>query len=71
MAGLVDQYRTAFAAMLDGARRLQDAIDAGDAKGIVDATGRITEGMRAYGAIRAPLSSWVEQATTQQRLLVK
>ncbi|HEX5825701.1 MAG TPA: hypothetical protein VFY18_14680, partial [Candidatus Limnocylindrales bacterium] len=47
MAGLVDQYRTAFAPMLDGARKLQDAIDAGDAKGIVSATERITEGMQA------------------------
>jgi hypothetical protein len=71
MAGLVDQYRAAFTAMREGARQLQDAIDAGDANAIVSGTSRITDGMRLYGQIRAPLSAWVEQAVTQQRLLVK
>jgi hypothetical protein len=71
MAGLVDQYRAAFTPMQEGARQLQDAIDARDAQAIVSATSRITEGMRVYGQIRAPLSAWVEQAIAQQRLLVK
>ena len=71
MAGLVDQYRAAFTAMQEGARQLQDAIDAGNAQAIVSATSRITDGMRLYGEIRAPLSAWVEQAITQQRLYVK
>jgi hypothetical protein len=71
MAGLVDQYHVAFGAMLDGSRKLRAAIDAGDADAILSATQRITEGMAAYGEIRGPLSAWVEQATAQQRLLVK
>jgi len=71
MAGLVDQYRAAFTPMQEGARQLQDAIDAGDAKAVVSAISRITDGMRVYGQIRAPLSAWVEQAIAQQRLLVK
>ena len=71
MAGLVDQYHAAFGAMLDGSRKLRAAIDAGDANAILSATERITEGMTAYGEIRGPLSAWVEQATAQQRLLVK
>lgn len=71
MSGLVDQYRAAFAAMIDGSRKLRAALDAGDANGILAATQRITEGMSLYGQIRGPLSAWVEQATQQQRLLVK
>ena len=71
MAGLVDQYHAAFAAMIDGSRELRTAIDAADANGILTATQRITEGMALYGQIRGPLSAWVEQATEQQRLLVK
>lgn len=71
MAGLVDQYHAAFGAMIDGSRKLRTAIDAADANGILTATQRITEGMALYGQIRGPLSAWVEQATEQQRLLVK
>jgi hypothetical protein len=71
MAGLVDQYHAAFGAMIDGSRKLRTAIDAGDANGILTATQRITEGMALYGQIREPLSAWVEQATEQQRLLLK
>ncbi len=71
MAGLVDQYHAAFGAMIDGSRKLRTAIDAADSNGILTATQRITEGMALYGQIRGPLSDWVEQATEQQRLLVK
>ncbi|HLO36103.1 MAG TPA: hypothetical protein VK194_08470 [Candidatus Deferrimicrobium sp.] len=71
MSGLVDQYRAALGPMLDGARQLRAAIDAGDAQAILSATQRISDGMQAYGEVRGPLSAWVEQATAQQRLLVK
>jgi hypothetical protein len=65
------EYRAALASMQTGAKALVTAIDAGDARGIVDATSQITIGMRAYGPIRAELADWVDQATRQQRLLVK
>ncbi|HEV7809194.1 MAG TPA: hypothetical protein VGO64_01235 [Candidatus Limnocylindrales bacterium] len=71
MAGLATRYRTALDAMLDGSKRLVTALDAGDAAGIVDATQRITEGMRTYGTVRSELSSWVEQLPDQRRMLVQ
>jgi hypothetical protein len=71
MAPMAAEYRAALASMQTGAKALVTAIDAGDARGIVDATSQITIGMRAYGPIRAELADWVDQATRQQRLLVK
>jgi hypothetical protein len=71
MASLATRYRTAFAPMLDGSRALVTAIDAGDATGIVNATGRITEGMQAYGAVRSELSDWVDELPDQQHMLVE
>ncbi len=71
MAGLASQYRAALAPMSDGSRRLVAAIDGGDSSGIVQAVGRITEGMQAYGALRPQLSDWVDELPDQQHMLVE
>lgn len=71
MATMAGRYRVALAQMLDGSRDLVTALDAGDAAGIVAATGTITTGMQAYGEIRPELADWVNQAIQQQRLLTK
>jgi hypothetical protein len=64
------QYRAAFPALSAGAKQLRDAITAGDAAGIEAGSRRLAEGLALYGPIRQPMAALVEQAITQQRLLV-
>jgi hypothetical protein len=64
------QYRRAFPVLLAGATQLRDAITARDAAGIEAGSRRLAEGLALYSSIRQPMAALVEQAITQQRLLV-
>lgn len=65
------KYRVAFPELAAGAKRLRDAITAGDSAGVVEGSQQIARGLAAYAPIRREIAALVEQAIIQQRLLVK
>ena len=64
-------YRKSFPELSAGAKQLRDAITNGDANGIVSGSEAIAAGLADYGPLRIVIGGLVEQAITQQRLLVK
>ncbi len=61
----------ALRAIRDGAAKVRDGIDAGDARAIVDGSRRIAAGLEAYGELRFPLSELIPEAMRQRKALVK
>lgn len=68
---LAQAYDGSLPGMLEGSTKLRDAITAGDAAGIANASGELFGGLTAYQAARGLLGPLVEQAALMQRILVK
>jgi hypothetical protein len=64
-------YQKAFPQLGNGAKKLRDAITAGDSAGILAGTQEIVRGLADYAAVRQVIGPLVEQAFLQQRLLTK
>ena len=64
-------YDGAFPDMLAGARKLRDAITAGDAAGITAGSQQLAKGLEAYREARRLIGPLVDQALLMQRLLLK
>ena len=71
LAPVAARYQAAFPLMLDGARSLQAAINAGDAVAIAAASQRLAEGLRLYGDLRADIGNLAGRAIEMKRVLVK
>ena len=71
MAALAAAYDAALPDMIGGAKDLRDAITAENAAGITAGSQRLSNGLKAYGAVRPILAPLVEQGFLMQRLLVK
>jgi hypothetical protein len=71
MAALAAAYDAALPDMIGGAKDLRDAITAEDAAGITAGSQRLSNGLKAYAAVRPILAPLVEQGFLMQRLLVK
>jgi hypothetical protein len=64
-------YQKAFPQLSSGARKLRDAITAGDSAGILAGSQEIGRGLADYAAVRQVIGPLVEQAFLQQRLYTK
>jgi hypothetical protein len=64
-------YDAAFPDMLAGAKRIRDAITAGDAAALTAAVQQLSKGNAAYEAARREIGPLVEPALLMQRILVK
>jgi hypothetical protein len=71
MRSFADRYGTAIRAIIAAAKDVRTAIDAGNAAGITSSSQALLTSLELYSAVQGELASWVEQATTQQRILVK
>ena len=71
MAALAAAYDAALPDMIGGAKDLRDAITDENAAGITAGSQRLSNGLKAYAAVRPILAPLVEQGFLMQRLLVK
>ena len=71
MAALAAAYDAALPDMIGGAKDLRDAITDENAAGITAGSQRLSNGLKAYAAVRPILGPLVEQGFLMQRLLVK
>jgi len=60
-------YRASFPVLLEGATQLRDSITAGDAKGVVAGSQRLSEGIGLYANVRAMLEGYVNEAVTMKK----
>jgi hypothetical protein len=70
-AELGQAYLRAFDLLESGASALSQAITAGDAEGIVEASRTIAAGVSAYGEVREPISVLLPEALRQSGAKVK
>jgi hypothetical protein len=71
MRPFADRYASAIRAIASAARDVRDAIDARDGPAITRSSQALVAALTLYTTVQTELAAWVEQATTQQRLLVK
>jgi hypothetical protein len=68
-AEVATSYDTSLPVMLEGASKIRDAIDAGDAAGLAAASQELSKGLNAYAETRRLLGPLVDRAILMQRLL--
>lgn len=71
MRPFAESYASAIRAIASAARDVRDAIDARDGAAITRSSQALVTALTLYTNVQPELAAWVEQATTQQRLLVK
>ena len=71
MRPFADSYEAAIIAIDDGATRLRDAIDDGDADSVGTSTQDLLDGLKLYAGIQGELAAWIEQMPEQKRLLLR
>jgi hypothetical protein len=71
MRSFADRYGAAIRAISAAAKNLRKAIDARDAASITASSQALVAGLTLYTGVQAELATWVEQATTQQKLLTR
>jgi hypothetical protein len=64
-------YRKAFPQLAAGARKLRDAITAGDSAGILAGSQQIARGLADYALVRRAIGPLIDQALVEQRFFVK
>jgi len=70
-AEVAASYDVSLPMMLEGTKRIRDAIDAGDAAGIASGSQVLSKGLAAYSETRRLLGPLVDQAILMQKLLVQ
>jgi hypothetical protein len=71
MRSFADRYGAAIRAISSAAKDVRAAIDAGNGASITTSSQALVAALTLYTAVQPDLAAWVEQATTQQRLLTR
>jgi hypothetical protein len=71
MRSFADRYGAAIRSMISSATALRSAIDAKDAAAITTASEALIASLSLYSTVQPELAAWVEQSTTQQKLLLR
>ena len=71
MRSFADRYGAAVRAISSAAKDVRAAIDAGNAASITTSSQALVAALTLYTAVQPDLAAWVEQSTTQQRLLTR
>jgi hypothetical protein len=71
MRSFADRYGAAIRAISSAAKDVRAAIDAGNANSITTSSQALVTALTLYTAVQPDLAAWVEQSTTQQRLLTR